>query len=138
MLLQAVVVAELLRPAPKPGVVAWADMQLHESLYIGAPCAALLLSNASRLPPWQRETARGEAVMEKALALFDNRILPFDYPALRAYGEIMREVRRMKFSIGRRDAMTAAIAKANGLWVACRNESPFLAAGLVVTNPWDF
>lgn len=138
MLVQAVVVAELLRREPKPGVVAWVDRQVHESLYMGAPCAALLLRDASLLPVWQRETVRGEAVMEQALALFENRILPFDSAALVAYGEIMRHVRREGYSIGRRDAMTAAIAKANGMAVACRNEAPFLAAGVMVTNPWDF
>ena len=138
MLVQALVVAEALRRAPKPGVVAWLNRQPHEALYIGAPCAALLLREASGLPVWQRQTVRGEAVMEKALALFDNRILAFDYAALLAYGEIMAHVRRDKYSIGRRDAMTAAIAKANGMAVVCRHVTPFLAAGVSVMNPWNF
>ncbi len=131
-------VAEALRREPKPGVLAWLDHHACEALFLAATCAAALLRDAARLPAWQRETERRGPVMAQAIALFENRVLPFDAAALRAYGEITDAVRQQQGSIGRKDAVTAAIAKANGLVVACRNESPFLMAGLTVTNPWRF
>ncbi len=136
ILLQAVVVAEALRRQPKPEVLAWLDSQAIDTLYLAATCAALLMREISELPVWHRQPGRGPATIDRVLALFEGRILPFDGAAMRAYGEIMEYVRRYGLSINRGDALTAATAKANGLMVACRNEIPFIAAGLTVTKPW--
>ncbi len=136
ILVQAVVVAEALRRQPKPEVLAWLDSHVIETLYLAAPCAALLMREISELAAWQRQPERGPPTIDRVLALFEHRILPFDGVALRAYGEIVEHVRRYSLSINRRDALTAAIAKANGLVVACRNEIPFISAGVTVMKPW--
>jgi predicted nucleic acid-binding protein len=138
ILLDAIVVAEALRRGPKPGVVAWLNAQMFETLYLPATGAAELLREMSYLPVWHRKNWRGAEINEKVLALFEHRILPFDLAAMRAYGAIMEHVRHHKLSISRRDGLVAAVAKANGLMVASRNGSPFIAAGLTVCDPWRF
>jgi predicted nucleic acid-binding protein len=72
---------------------------------------------------------------DKILKLFEKRILAFDIEAARAYGAILKEARRRKLGISRKDAQVAAVAKSYGLTVACLDRSPFLRAGVVCVLP---
>jgi len=80
----------------------------------------------------------GVTVEEKILKIFENRVLKYDLEAAQAYAAIIKDARRQKRSIGRQDAMVAAVAKSYGIRVACFDASPFLTAGVTCVEPWRF
>ncbi len=138
ILLDTKVVAEALRKRPHPRVIAWLNEQVWETVYICAPSLGELLRALGSLPEWQRKDRRGVSVEEKILKVFENRILKYDLEAARAYAAIIKDARRQKRSIGRQDALVAAVAKSYGIRVACFDPAPFLTAGLICVEPWRF
>ncbi len=62
--------------------------------------------------------------------------MSFDLAAARAYASIMSGARARGLAVSVPDGQTAAIAAANRLSVATRDEAPFRAAGLMTVNPW--
>ena len=70
------------------------------------------------------------------MALFGERIVPFDLAAAKAYAKIVVRARRQGHPISVADAQIAAIAAARQFSVATRDEAPFNAAGVPVINPW--
>jgi predicted nucleic acid-binding protein len=138
ILLDTKVVAEALRRRPHPRVIAWLNEQVWDTVYICAPSLGELLRALGTLPEWQRKDRRGVTVEEKILKVFANRILKYDVEAAQAYAAIIKDARRQKRSIGRQDALVAAVAKSYGIRVACFDASPFLTAGLICVEPWLF
>ena len=70
-------------------------------------------------------------------AAFENRILPFDSSAARAYAVIAAKRRFAGRSVAPADCQIAAIARAHGMAVATRNTRDFEDMGIDVYNPWD-
>ena len=70
------------------------------------------------------------------MALFGERIVPFDLAAAKAYAKIVVRASRQGHPISVTDAQIAAIAAARRFSVATRDEAPFNAAGVPVINPW--
>lgn len=68
------------------------------------------------------------------MALFGERIVPFDLGAAKAYAEIVGRARRRGHAISVADAQIAAIAAARRFSVATRDEAPFDAAGVPVIH----
>ncbi|MFZ2391833.1 PIN domain-containing protein, partial [Rhodoferax sp.] len=68
---------------------------------------------------------------------FANRVLPFDMACTKAYAELLATSRAAGLAVETADAFIAAVALANGFAVATRDTTPFEAAGLNVTNPWE-
>jgi predicted nucleic acid-binding protein len=136
VLLDTAVVAEAVRAAPDPRVIAWLNAQAYDTVYICAPTAAEVLWGCLKLPKWQRENRLGVAPEDKILKVFEKRILAFDLEAARAYGAILKEVRRQGLSISRRQAQVAAVAKSYGLRVACLDSAPFVRAGVFCVEVW--
>ena len=72
------------------------------------------------------------------LPLFVGRVLPFNGACTRAYAKVLATVKEKGSGMTTADAIIVAVALENGFCVATRDQSPFLAAGLRVINPWDF
>jgi len=130
ILLDTAVVAAAVRGEPDERVIEWLNAQLYDTVYICAPTAAEVIWGCLKLPKGKRENRLGVAPEDRILKVFEKRILAFDLEAARAYGAIMKEVRRQGVSISRKDAEVAAVAKSYGLTVACLDRSPFLRAGV--------
>jgi len=70
------------------------------------------------------------------MALFGERIVPFDTRAAETYPRIVIRARQHGHPIAVADAQIAAIAASRQFSVATRDVAPFQAAGIPVINPW--
>jgi predicted nucleic acid-binding protein len=136
ILLDTNVVSEPMRQRPDRNVLAWLDAQAAESLYLSAVSLAELLLGIESLPTGKRRRALATALDKQIVALFGERIVPFDLAAAEAYAKIVTRARRHGHSIAVADAQIAAIAASRQFSVATRDEAPFQAAGILVINPW--
>lgn len=136
ILLDTNVVSEPLRPAPDAHVIEWIDAQPLETLFLSAVTVAELRAGVALLPAGKRRTGLHESLEKRVLALFAGRVLPFDLGCTQAYAALMTKARASGLSIASADGYIAAIAAANGLAVATRDNGPFEAAGAMVINPW--
>ena len=67
---------------------------------------------------------------------FEDRVLPFDSEAARAYADIAAMRRSAGRSVAPADCQIAAIARARGLTVATRNVRDFEDIDIEVVDPW--
>ena len=136
ILLDTNVVSEPMRVKPDRNVLAWIDAQAAESLYLSTVSLAELLLGIESLPAGKRRKALAAALDREIIALFGERIAPFDLRAAEAYAMVVTRARRHGHPIGVADAQIAAIAASRQFSVATRDEAPFQAAGIAVINPW--
>ena len=136
ILLDTNVVSEPLLPRPDRKVLGWLDAQVAETLYLSTVSLAELLFGVENLPAGKRRKALAFSLQEKIMALFGERIVPFDLAAAKAYAKIVVRARRQGHPLSVPDAQIAAIAATRRFSVATRDEAPFHAAGVPVINPW--
>jgi hypothetical protein len=125
-----------MRPKPDANVLAWLDAQAAETLYLSTVSLAELLLGIESLPAGKRRRALTAALAEQVIALFGERIVPFDLAAAQTYQKIVIRARRHGHPIAVADAQIAAIGESRRFSVATRDEAPFRAAGIPVINPW--
>jgi toxin FitB len=130
------VISEPMKTRGDPRVVAWLDRQKAETLFISTITVSEILFGVAALPAGRRRNRLGEAFEREIERLFEGRILSFDLGAARAYASLMSGARARGVSLGIADGQIAAVAAANRLAVATRDEVPFRAAGLKTVNPW--
>jgi hypothetical protein len=136
ILLDTNVVSEPMRPRPDRKVLAWLDAQVAETLYLSTVSLAELLFGIESLPAGKRRKALAAALHDQIIALFGERIVPFDLGAAKTYAPVVIRARRHGHPIAVADAQIAAIAASRQFTVATRDEAPFRAAGVPVINPW--
>jgi predicted nucleic acid-binding protein len=130
------VVSEPMKTRGDKRVVAWLDRQRIETLFISTITVSEILFGIAALPGGRRRSRLSEAFEREIERLFGGRILSFDLAAARAYAILMSGARARGLSIPMADGQIAAIASANRLSVATRDEAPFRAAGVKTVNPW--
>ncbi|MBU6436479.1 MAG: type II toxin-antitoxin system VapC family toxin [Betaproteobacteria bacterium] len=128
------VVSEAMRPAPHATVRAWLNAQVASTLYLSSVTLAELFGIGA-LPAGRRKD-RLARTLDGLLALFDERVLPFDTDAARHHAALAVRARRAGHGFPTPDGYIAAIAASRGFSVATRDTAPFQAAGLNVINPW--
>ena len=136
ILVDTSVVSEPMKARGDPRAAAWLDRQAPGTLFISTISVAEVLFGAAALPAGRRRPRLAEVFEDEILRLFAGRILSFDLPAARAYAAIMGAARARRLAIGLADGQIAAIAAANKLSVATRDETPFKAAGVETIDPW--
>ncbi len=136
ILVDTSVVSEPMKARGDPRTAAWLDRQAPGTLFISTISVAEVLFGAAALPAARRRPRLAEVFEDEILRLFAGRILSFDLPAARAYAAIMGAARARRLAIGLADGQIAAIAAANKLSVATRDEAPFKAAGVETIDPW--
>ena len=129
------VVSEAMKPATDPAVRAWLDDQLAETLFLSSVTVAELLFGIAALPEDRRRNLLTEAV-EGLLAVFGDRVLPFDIGAATHYAQLAALARTKGRGFPTPDGYIAAIAVSRGFIVASRDTAPYVAAGVKVINPW--
>jgi predicted nucleic acid-binding protein len=130
------VVSEPMKTRGDKRVVAWLDRQRIETLFISTITVSEILFGVAALPAGRRRGKLNETFEREIERLFESRILSFDLAAARAYAILMSGARARGLSIPMADGQIAAIASANRLSVATRDEAPFRAAGVKTVNPW--
>lgn len=135
IILDTNVVSEAMKPEPNAAVRAWLNEQAAETLYLSSVTLAELLFGIRALPAGKRKNLLDRALNE-LLALFQDRVLPFDTDAARHYAELAALAREGGRGFPTPDGYIAAIAASRGFIVASRDTAPYEAAKLNVINPW--
>ena len=136
-LLDTNVVSELMRTLPDPAVEAWVAGHPVKDLFFSAVGESELRYGAAIMPAGRRRETLVADIETMLHAAFENRILPFDSGAARAYANIAAKRRFAGRGVAPSDCQIAAIARARGMAVATRNVRDFEDMGIEIFNPWD-
>ena len=136
VLLDTNVVSELMRKAPNPAVAAWAAGHPLQDLFFSAVGEAELRYGAAILPAGQRRETLVSDIERMLGEAFENRVLPFDSGAARAYAVIAAMRRSAGRPVGPADCQIAAIARSRYMAVATRNVRDFEDVDIAVVDPW--
>lgn len=129
------VVSEMLKPQPEAAVLDWLDEQLAETLYLSGVTVAELLFGVGVLAAGKRRDRLSSAV-NGLIGLYQERVLPFDVEAARAYPVLAAKARARVRGFPIPDGYIAAIAASRNFIVASRDASAFEACGLQAIDPW--
>jgi len=137
IILDTNVISEPLKAQADPTVQRWLDRQEAETLYLTATNLAEVLTGIELRPEGKRKRGMAAAMRELLQTLFGTRILSFDEEAAVAYSMLVCKAMATGHTISVADGQIAAIAAVHGFTVATRDTEPFLAAGVLVVNPWE-
>ena len=137
-LLDANVVAELMRPAPNRRVVAFLDRLEVGSLAVSTITVGEILNGLGRVPAGQRRRDLMERYLMFEEDLFGGRVLPWTHDDARACAEILELRRRAGRPLDDQlpDAFLAAVAVTRNLQVLTRNTPDFEGTGALAMDPW--
>ncbi len=130
------VVSEAMRPQPSPVAVAWLNAQAAETLYLSSVTLAELLFGIGALPAGVKKDRLAQA-LDRLLALFPGRVLPFDQDAARRYADMAVVARALGRPLPVADGYIAATAATRGFAVATRNIQHFGDTGVELIDPWQ-
>ena len=136
VLLDTNVVSELIRKSPDPAVEAWTGGRPLEGLFFSAVGEAELRYGAAILPTGRRRERLVSEIETMLRDAFENRVLPFDSDAARAYADIAAMRRSAGRPVAPADCQIAAIAQSRKMAVATRNVRDFENMGIHVVDPW--
>jgi predicted nucleic acid-binding protein len=132
-LIDTVTLSELRRRQRDPVVVAWFEQQRTTDLFLSVVSIGAIERGIAR----QRTADPGfasalAAWLDRVLALYGERIMPFDLPAARRWGALSA-------ALGNdgADLMIAATALQHGLAVVTRNVSDFEPTGVALLDPFS-
>jgi predicted nucleic acid-binding protein len=138
ILLDTNVVSEFMRPVPAATVLTWLDAQVADGVFVSAITRAEIELGLGLMPDGRRKSDLMAAAKTMFVEDFPGRCLPFDETAASCYATISVKRIRLGRPISVEDAQIAAIALANGLTLATRNDRDFQSIdGLTVVNPWQ-
>ncbi len=137
IILDTNVVSEPMKAGGDRRVRDWLDDQFAETLYLTSISLSELLLGVEVLPDGKRKEGLAAALTELLVQLFGPRILPFDQQAATVYATRVSRARASGRAISMADGQIAAIAAVHGFTVATRDTAPFIAAGVLVVNPWE-
>jgi toxin FitB len=131
-LIDTVTLSELRKRERDPMVVKWFARQRTSDLFL----SVISIGEIERGIARQRTIDPGFAAtlaewLDRILALYGGRIVPFDIQAARRWGALSATLGNDSV-----DLMIAATALENGLTVVTRNVSDFEPAGVAVLNPF--
>ena len=136
VLLDTNVVSELIRRAPDAAVEAWVAGHPLEDLFFSAVGEAELRYGAAILPTGRRRQMLVSDIERMLRDAFEERVLPFDSEAARAYADIAATRRSAGRPVAPADCQIAAIARTRNMSVATRNVRDFEDIDIEVVDPW--
>ena len=136
ILLDTNVISELIRKSPHPAVATWVSEHRLQDLFFSAVSEAELRYGAAILPVGRRRDTLLLEIESMLRDAFEDRVLPFDSDAARAYGSIAAMRRSAGRPVAPADCQIAAIAAARGMAVATRNVRDFAHMGIEIVDPW--
>lgn len=137
ILLDTNVVSAVMRPVPSRSVLDWLDDHDTTCLYLSTITIAEIRYGLRVLPDGKRRRSLEGRFEEFVARGFDQRILTFDEPAARLYGEVMGRCKELGRPISVLDGQIAAIAQAHRFAVATGNVRDFEECGLRILNPFE-
>lgn len=131
-LIDTVVLSELRKPQRDARLAAWIERQRTADLFFSVVTIGEIERGIAR----QRATdpvfaAALAAWLDRVLALYGERILPFDLQVARRWGQLSAALGNDSA-----DLMISATALEHGLTVVTRNVSDFAPTGVATLNPF--
>jgi hypothetical protein len=130
------VLSEAVKPLPSTIVLHWLAAQEPSSVFTTAITQAEVLYGVATLPAGRRRMRLLAAVERMFAEEFEDRILPFDEDAARAFAGFVATREAAGRPISQFDGMIAAIARSHRAAVATRNITDFQDCGIDLINPW--
>jgi toxin FitB len=138
IILDTNVVSEAMQLSPSSKVMRWfSAARDSDGLFLTTITVAEILYGIALLPRGKRRDklhAEAEAVFAQD---FPGRLISFDEPAARVFGDIAARRRKQGRPIAEFDAQIAAIAVAHDAALATRNVYDFEGCDLRLINPWE-
>jgi len=131
------IVAEMMREAPAPTVMAWLNDQETSSLFLTTITLGEIAYGLWVLPEGRRRRRLEEGFARILTEAFAGRILPLGEEAAHRYGEVMGRRQKMGRPLAALDGQIAAIAWTHDHAVATRNVGDFVDCGVEVVNPFE-
>ena len=125
IILDTNVISEMMKTTPSGTVLDWLNAQDAASLYVTTITLAEIGYGLRLLPDGQRRRLLVERFDRFIARALEQRILSFDEPAARAYGNIMGHRKELGRPISVTDGQIAAIARSKGFGIATRNIKDF-------------
>ncbi len=138
ILLDTNVVSEIMKTRPAEAVVAWLNRKDSEKLYVSTVTIGEIAYGLHILPDGKRRSGLRERFERFVTLAFEHRVLSYDEPAARIYGDLMGDRKELGLRMSVPDGQIAAIARRDHLSVATRNVLDFENCGIEVTNPFEF
>jgi toxin FitB len=132
------VVSEFMTSPPAAPVLAWLNAQDAAGLYLTTITIAEIAFGLRAMPDGKRRQLLQDRFEQFLAQAFQSRILAFDEPAARAYGEIRGERRRQGRPMSAFDGQIAAIARTRDCAIATRNTRDFEGCGVVLIDPFVY
>jgi toxin FitB len=137
-LLDTNVIAALINPNGAPSVKAWAAEQPEQRLFLSVLTLGEYDKGIHNLPPDHPDRSRYIAARDALEGRFAGRILPVDDAVVRRWGAISGTTGRLTgHAPPVIDALLAATAIENQLFLATRNSKDVRHGGAAVFNPWE-
>jgi predicted nucleic acid-binding protein len=131
-LIDTVALSELRRRRRNPSVVAWFERQRTTDLFLSVVTIGEIERGIARQRATDPDFAAALAAwLDRVLALYGERILPFDLRTARRWGLLSALLGNDSA-----DLMIAATALEHGLTVVTRNVSDFAPTGAAVLDPF--
>ena len=137
ILLDTNIVSAVMAPSPERPVVDWLNRQETVTLHLSTVTLAEIGYALWIMPDGKRRRALEDRFEKFVVEGFDHRILGFDTPAARLYGEVMGRRKALGRPLSILDGQIASIARANHFAIATRNVRDFEECGLDLVNPFE-
>ena len=131
-LIDTVVLSELRKPQRDAGLASWIERQRTTDLFVSVITIGEIERGIARQRARDPDFAAALAAwLDRVLALYGERILPFDLQIARRWGQLSAALGNDSA-----DLMISATALEHGLTVVTRNVSDFERTGVATLNPF--
>jgi toxin FitB len=134
-LLDTNIISNVIKPEPSKALLAWLGAQKDDDLFVASLTVAEIQRGILEKPRGRKRSALDAWFNgpDGPLALFADRILPFDERAALRWARLMAEGRAAGRPRSELDMIVASIAVANDCVVVTDNEKDFV--GITFVNP---
>lgn len=137
ILLDTNIVSEVMKVTPAEVVLNWLNQQESSALYVATITIGEIAYGLRILPDGKRRTSLTDKFEQFIAQAFAQRVIDYDEPAARVYGEIMGARKESGRPMSIPDGQIAAVARCNHLCVATRNVADFEPCGVDLINPFS-
>lgn len=135
-LLDTNIISELRRPKPEPKVTEFIRSQPLEGLFVSIVTFAEIRFGIELLPDATRRSDLNDWLAHKVRPMFEQRVLAISEEVMFKWRLLVEDGRKAGHTFSQPDLIIAATAQHHGLTVVSRDTREYVAARVVVFNPW--
>lgn len=131
------IVSELMHLTPNKNVIVWFNAQEARDLFLPIISLAEIVYGINVLPEGNKKNQLRVNFENFLKLVFEGRLLNFDEPTARSYGDIMTYKKKLGRPMDISDAQIAAITKVHNFTLVTRNTRDFENCGIKILNPFE-